>query len=77
MRFKHAQIMSAADIAEVLKSSENYQQVAGGWAFPAFCDNTDESHAVTFAAAAVKARGGAGKVVWKQDQRMAQSPPQT
>ena len=64
--FSHGKIVSAADVAEVLASSENYLQVAQGWAFPAFYDNTDETHAVIFAAAAAKARK-AKKPVWAQD----------
>jgi endonuclease YncB( thermonuclease family) len=64
--FKHGAIVSAAQVLDAVKASENYLQVTGGWAFPAFYDNTDESHAVLFAAAAVKARK-AKKPVWAQD----------
>lgn len=64
--FRHSEIVSAADILAVVKSSENFRQALGGWAFPAFYENTDESHAVLFAEAAVKARA-AKKGVWAND----------
>ena len=65
--FSHSKIVSASDMLDVIKSSENYLQAIGGWAFPAFYNNTDESHAMVFAAAAVKART-ANKGVWAQDE---------
>lgn len=64
--FSHGKIMSAASVADVIASSENYVQAAQGWVYPAFYDNTDETHAVIFAAAAAKARK-AKKPVWAQD----------
>lgn len=64
--FKHGQLVSAAKVLEVVKASENYRQVSDGWAFPAFYDNTDESHAVAFAEAAAKARDKA-RPIWKVD----------
>ena len=65
--FSHGKLVSASEVQKVLKSSENYLQVTRGWAFPAFYNNTDESHAVIFATAAAKART-AKKPVWAQDE---------
>ncbi|MBC7995573.1 MAG: hypothetical protein H7Z15_20265, partial [Rhizobacter sp.] len=64
--FSHGKIVSATDVAKVIQSSENYVQAAEGWAFPAFYDNTDESHALIMAEAATQARK-AKKPVWAQD----------
>jgi endonuclease YncB( thermonuclease family) len=64
--FKHGVVVSAEAVLKHIRASENYKQALGGWAFPAFYDNTDETHAVRFASAAVKARK-AKKGVWAQD----------
>lgn len=64
--FKHGEIVSAADVRSVLTSSGNFAQVSKGWAYPAFYENTDETHAVVFQDAASKARD-AGKGVWADD----------
>jgi endonuclease YncB( thermonuclease family) len=64
--FKHGGLESAAAIKAVLKSSGNYKQVSGGWAFPAFYENTDETHAVVFQVAAQTARAS-GKKIWSAD----------
>ena len=65
--FRHSQVVSASRILDVIRSSENYLQAARGWAFPAFYENTDESHAVLFAVAAARARK-AKKPIWTQDE---------
>ena len=65
--FQHGVVVSAEAVLKHIRASENYKQALGGWAFPAFYDNTDESHAVRFASAAVKARK-AKKGVWAEDQ---------
>jgi endonuclease YncB( thermonuclease family) len=54
--FAHGAIVSAAQVRAKLKLSANYRQVAKGFAFPAFYENTDETHAVLFQDAAEKAR---------------------
>ena len=64
--FTHGRVESASDITAVLKSSGNYLQVTKGWAFPAFYDNTDETHAVVFQAASEKARDS-DEPVWDAD----------
>lgn len=64
--FSHGAEVPAGEIAPVLKQSGNYHQVARGAAFPAFYENTDEEHAVTFQKAAQKARA-AGTGVWTED----------
>lgn len=64
--FKHGAIVASEAVLQHIRASENYKQALGGWAFPAFYDNTDETHAVRFASAARKARK-AKKGVWAQD----------
>jgi len=64
--FSHGKVVSASDVEAVLGSSANYLQVTKGWAFPAFYQNTDETHAVVFQEAASKARS-AGRGVWNAD----------
>lgn len=64
--FKHGEEISAHAVGAVLKSSANYRQVSRGAAFPAFYDNTEESHAADFKIAADKARA-AKKGVWADD----------
>lgn len=64
--FTHGGIVTATAIEKVLKKSANYAQVTKSWAFPAFYENTDETHAAVFQVAAHKARTG-GKHVWAAD----------
>jgi endonuclease YncB( thermonuclease family) len=54
--FSHGALVSAAQVRAKLKLSANYRQVAKGFAFPAFYENTDETHAVLFQQAAEIAR---------------------
>jgi endonuclease YncB( thermonuclease family) len=65
--FTHGQIVSAADVRGVLDQSANFALAANGGAFPAFYENTDETHAAIFQAAAEEARE-AGKGVWEIDE---------
>lgn len=64
--FSHGNEIPAAEIAPVLKRSANYHQVTRGAAYPAFYENTDEEHAVTFQKAAQKLRAS-GKGLWAED----------
>lgn len=64
--FRHGKEVSAAEILAVLKSSANYVQADTGWAFPAFYENTDETHAALFREVSAKARA-ARKGVWPED----------
>jgi endonuclease YncB( thermonuclease family) len=64
--FTHGGLETAAAIQKVLKKSANYAQITKSWAFPAFYENTDETHAAVFQVAAQKARTG-GKHVWASD----------
>lgn len=64
--FAHGASIAAEDLVKYLKSSANYAQVSRGWAFPSFYNNTEETHAVVFQAAAAKART-ALRGVWKAD----------
>lgn len=64
--FRHGRIVSAADIRDVLEQSVNFAQVESGAAFPAFYENTDETHAVIFAEAATEARRRR-RGVWRHD----------
>jgi endonuclease YncB( thermonuclease family) len=65
-RFEHGQEIPAEAVRAVLRSSANHAQVSGGAAFPAFYDNTEESHALVFQAAAQQARKRA-RGVWAAD----------
>jgi endonuclease YncB( thermonuclease family) len=64
--FTHGKEIPAEEVLSVIKSSANYMQASTGWAFPAFYENTDESHAALFKKAAEEARA-AGKGVWAVD----------
>jgi endonuclease YncB( thermonuclease family) len=64
--FKHGAIVTAADVLGAIKASANYRQASAGWVFPAFYENTDETHAAVFQKAAAKARDGK-KGVWSKD----------
>jgi endonuclease YncB( thermonuclease family) len=64
--FRHGEIVSAAEVEAVLKSSANYASVAKGWSFPAFYENSDELHAYLFRAVAEAARA-AKRGVWAVD----------
>ena len=64
--FHHGKEVSAAEVLSVLKSSANYAQAAKGWAFPAFYENTDETHATLFQKVSAKARA-AHKGLWIKD----------
>lgn len=64
--FTHGKLIPAAAVLDVLKSSGNYRQASRGWAFPAFYENTDETHAALFQKAAARARD-ARKGVWAVD----------
>jgi endonuclease YncB( thermonuclease family) len=64
--FSHGDLISAADLLSVIKSSANYRQASNGWAFPAFYENTDESHALAFQHAGAEARKHK-KGVWASD----------
>lgn len=64
--FTHGAIVSAESILSAIMKSTNYHLVAKGWAFPAFYENTDETHAAMFQQAASKARS-VGSGVWKID----------
>lgn len=64
--FHHGKEVSAAEVLAVLKSSANYVQAAKGWAFPAFYENTDETHAALFQKVSAKARA-ANKGMWTKD----------
>jgi endonuclease YncB( thermonuclease family) len=64
--FTHGKEVPAEEILSVIESSANYTQVSEGWAFPAFYENTDESHAALFQKAAEEARA-AGDGVWAVD----------
>jgi endonuclease YncB( thermonuclease family) len=65
--FTHGRIESAEAIRSVLKKSANFKQVSTGWGFPAFYENTDETHAAVFQEEATQARK-AGKNIWKFDE---------
>ncbi|MBE2281971.1 MAG: hypothetical protein IAE77_00770 [Prosthecobacter sp.] len=54
--FNHGEIVSAADVGTILDRSANYEQAAKGWSYPAFYENTDESHAAQFQAVSERAR---------------------
>jgi endonuclease YncB( thermonuclease family) len=54
--FKHGEETSAEAVRARVKSSINHSQVSLGTAFPAFYENTEESHAVIFQATAQRAR---------------------
>jgi hypothetical protein len=58
--------VSAERILATLKQSTNYYLVANGWAFAAFYENTDETHAALFRQAAIRARDK-DKGLWKVD----------
>ncbi len=64
--FRHGAIVSAKEILAVIKTSANYRQANTGWAFPAFYENTDATHAAVFQQAAAKARDGK-KGIWPKD----------
>lgn len=63
---KHGSEVSAARVGEMLASTANYRLVKAGDTFPAFYNNTEESHAVLFQEAARAARK-ARKGVWGSD----------
>lgn len=64
--FRHGEIVPASSILKVIGASANLLQASKGLAFPAFYENTDESHAAVVARAAEKARSG-GRGVWAKD----------
>lgn len=64
--FKHGEETSAEAVRAKVKSSINHSQVSRGVAFPAFYENTEESHAVIFQATAQRARGYK-RGVWASD----------
>lgn len=72
--FKHGEIISAAEVRSVVKASTNFHLVSKGWAFPAFYENTDETHATLFQEAASRARDDdAG--VWSSDRTLSGFTP--
>jgi hypothetical protein len=64
--FTHGEEVPASRVLAAVKNSANHAQITSGVAFPAFHNNTVESHAVVSQQAAQKARSDK-KGVWKID----------
>lgn len=64
--FTHGREIPAEHVLKVLKHSANYAQVSSGAAYPAFYENTDETHAALFKKIADHARI-AKRGVWALD----------